>query len=252
MDMTFEAPREESADAAQAADPARPLEPAPKARRSLRSARQAQAALSRASRRAVMAAAMALGATLLMSPAQAAPAVGAKAPDFVAVDTSGQRRQLSDFAGKYVVLEWTNPGCPFVRKHYGSGNMPATQKAATAQGVVWLAVNSTERAVSDYLPPERLAAWMQQHQAAPTAVLMDEDGVIGQAYGARTTPHLFIIDPQGVLVYAGGIDSIPSARVDDIAQATNYVKQALGEVYGGKAITAASTKAYGCPIKYKG
>ncbi|MDA7417053.1 redoxin domain-containing protein [Xenophilus arseniciresistens] len=219
--------------------------------RSLRAARQARAALSRASRRAVMAAAMALGASLLMAQAQAAPAVGQKAPDFVAVDTSGQRHKLSDFAGKYVVLEWTNPGCPFVRKHYGSGNMPATQKTATDKGVVWLAVNSTERAASDYLAPDKLAAWMKEHKAAATAVLMDEDGMIGQAYGARTTPHLFIIDPQGTLVYAGGIDSIPSARASDIAQATNYVNQALGEAFGGKTISAANTKPYGCTIKYK-
>ncbi|MDQ7972650.1 MAG: thioredoxin family protein [Rhodocyclaceae bacterium] len=224
--------------------------------RSLRAAqnnvRAARAALSRASRRAVMAAAMALGASMLIStPAHAAPAVGQPAPDFVAVDTAGQRHKLSDFAGKYVVLEWTNPGCPFVRKHYGSGNLPATQKAATAKGVVWLAVNSTERAASDYLAPDKLSAWMKEHSAAATAVLMDEDGVIGQAYGARTTPHIFIIDPKGMLVYAGGIDSIASARPDDIKQATNYVNQALGEAFGGKPISAASTRAYGCSIKYK-
>ena len=226
--------------------------PARSLHRAQNNVRAARAALSRASRRAVMAAAMALGASLLMNaPAHAAPAVGQPAPDFVAVDTSGARHKLSDFAGKYVVLEWTNPGCPFVRKHYGSGNMPATQKAATAQGVVWLAVNSTERASGDYLAPDRLSAWMKEHSAAATAVLMDEDGIIGQAYGARTTPHIFIIDPQGVLVYAGGIDSIASARVDDIKTATNYVNQALGEAFGGRPISAASTKAYGCSVKYK-
>ena len=220
--------------------------------RSMNAARQARAALNRASRRAVMAAAVALGASFLMgTAAHAAPAVGQKAPDFVAVDTSGKQHRLSDFAGKFVVLEWTNPGCPFVRKHYGSGNMPATQKAATAKGAVWLAVNSTERAASDYLKPAALASWMNEQGAAPTATLMDEDGVIGQAYGARTTPHMFIIDPKGVLVYAGGIDSIASSRPDDIKTATNYVSQALGEVYGGKPISAASTKAYGCSVKYK-
>lgn len=145
-----------------------------------------------------MAAAVALGATFLMgSNAVAAPAVGQKAPDFIAVDTAGKQHRLSDFAGKFVVLEWTNPGCPFVRKHYGSGNMPATQKAATEKGVVWLAVNSTERAASDYLKPAALDAWMKEHSGAPTAVLMDEDGVIGRAYAARTTPHLYIIDPKG-------------------------------------------------------
>lgn len=222
------------------------------ASRSARAARDAGAALSRASRRAVMAAAVALGSTLLIgAPAHAAPAVGQKAPDFVAVDTRGKQHQLSDFAGKYVVLEWTNPGCPFVRKHYGSGNMPATQKAATAKGVVWLAINSTERAASDYLQPAALDSWMKTQSAAPTAVLMDEDGTIGQAYGARTTPHIFIIDPKGTLVYAGGIDSIPSSRPDDIKAATNYVNQALGEAFGGRPISAAATRPYGCSIKYK-
>lgn len=225
------------------------------AARSLRANRNVQAAraaLSRASRRAVMAAAMALGASLLMNaPAHAAPTVGQPAPDFVAVDTAGQRHKLSDFAGKYVVLEWTNPGCPFVRKHYGGGNMPATQKAATARGAVWLAINSTERASGDYLPPPQMAAWMREHNAAATHVLMDEDGIVGQAYGARTTPHLYIVDPQGVLVYAGGIDSIASSRVEDIPLATNYVNQALAQAFDGKPISAAATRAYGCSIKYK-
>jgi peroxiredoxin len=195
---------------------------------------------------------VALGATFLMgSNAAATPAVGQQAPDFVAVDTSGAKHKLSDFAGKFVVLEWTNPGCPFVRKHYGSGNMPATQKAATDKGVVWLAINSTERAATDYLKPDALDAWMKSQKGAPTAVLMDEDGLIGQVYGARTTPHIFIIDPKGTLVYAGGIDSIASARADDIKTATNYVNQALGEAFGGKPISAASTRPYGCSIKYK-
>lgn len=220
--------------------------------RSFRAARNARAALSRASRRAVVAAAVALGATFLMgNNAAAAPTVGQQAPDFVAVDTTGAKHKLSDFAGKFVVLEWTNPGCPFVRKHYGSGNMPATQKAATDKGVVWLAINSTERAATDYLKPEALDAWMKSQKASPTAVLMDEDGVIGQVYGARTTPHIFIIDPKGVLVYAGGIDSIASARADDIKTATNYVNQALGEAFGGRPISAATTRPYGCSIKYK-
>ncbi|MDB5878705.1 MAG: alkyl hydroperoxide reductase/Thiol specific antioxidant/Mal allergen [Variovorax sp.] len=222
------------------------------AARSARAARNASAALSRASRRAVMAAAVALGATLAMGTAAfAAPSIGEKAPDFIAVDTAGAKHKLSDFAGKYVVLEWTNPGCPFVRKHYGSGNLPATQKAATDKGVVWLAINSTERAASDYLKPAAFDAWMKEHAAVPTAALMDEDGVIGQAYGARTTPHMFIIDPKGVLVYAGGIDSVPSARPDDIKTATNYVNKALGEAFGGKPISAAATKPYGCSIKYR-
>ena len=220
--------------------------------RSMRAARQARAALTRASRRAIMTAAVALGATLLMgSNAHAAPAVGQPAPDFVATDTRGQQHKLSDFAGKYVVLEWTNPGCPFVQKHYNSGNMPATQKSATAKGVVWLSINSTERAASDFMQPAALDNWLKERKAEPTATLMDTDGTIGQAYGARTTPHLFIIDPKGVLIYAGGIDSIASARQEDIKSATNYVNQALAETFGGKPISAATTRAYGCSIKYK-
>ena len=199
-----------------------------------------------------MTAAVALGATFLMNAqAMAAPAVGQPAPDFIAVDTTGNQHRLSDFAGKYVVLEWTNPGCPFVRKHYGSGNMPATQKSATGKGVVWLAINSTERAASDYLKAPELEAWMHEQSGAPTAVLMDEDGVIGRAYGARTTPHIFIIDPKGTLVYAGGIDSIASAHPEDIKTAANYVNLALGEAFDGKAISAATTRPYGCSIKYK-
>ena len=227
--------------------------PESRAARASRAASQARAALSRASRRAVMTAAVALGASLLMSaPSHAAAAVvGQPAPDFIATDAGGKAHRLSDFAGKFVVLEWTNPGCPFVRKHYGSGNMQATQKAAVDKGAVWLAINSTERAASDYLPPPELAAWMQQKAAHASHVLMDEDGVIGQAYGARTTPHLFIIDPSGLLIYTGGIDSIASARVDDIKSATNYVQKALGEAFGGNTVSAAATRPYGCSIKYK-
>ena len=221
--------------------------------RSIRAARQARAALSRASRRAVVAAAVALGATFLMgNHAFAAPAVGQLAPDFVAVDTSGAKHKLSDFAGKFVVLEWTNPGCPFVRKHYNSGNMASTQQDAAGKGVVWLSVNSTERASSDYVEPTKLVAWQKERKLQSTATLMDEDGVAGQAYGARTTPHMYIVDPQGKLVYAGGIDSIPSSSADDIPKAVNYVKVGLAEATAGKPISNAVTRPYGCSIKYKG
>lgn len=199
-----------------------------------------------------MAAAVALGATFLMGAnAFAAPAVGQPAPEFVAIDTAGNAHKLSDFAGQFVVLEWTNPGCPVVRKHYASHNIPATQKAATSQGVVWLAIASSERAASGYMKPAALEGWMKEQNAAPTAVLMDEDGAIGQAYGARSTPHIFIVDPKGMLVYAGAIDSIASARTDDVRKATNYVTQALGEAFGGKPISASVTAAYGSPVKYK-
>ncbi len=129
--------------------------------------------------------------------------------------------------------------------------MPATQKDATSKGVVWLSISSTEKASSDYLEPAKLAAWKTERKAAPTAVLMDEEGTVGRSYGARTTPHLYIVNPQGVLVYAGGIDSIPSARPADIEKATNYVKVGLAEALAGKPISAATTAPYGCSIKYK-
>lgn len=176
--------------------------------------------------------------------------VGQPAPGFTLNDTTGKPARLADFKGRTVVLEWNNPGCPFVRKHY-QGNFQALQKEAAAQGVVWLAINSTETASSDYLSPAQLARWMQDKQAAPTATLMDEDGIAGRAYGARVTPHMYIVSAQGVLVYAGGIDSIPSARVDDIAKATNYVRQALAEIKAGKPVSVATSQAYGCSVKYK-
>ena len=183
--------------------------------------------------------------------AHAAATVGQAAPGFTLKDASGKTVQLSDYRGKFVVLEWTNPGCPFVQKHYGSGNMPATQKDATGQGAVWLSVNSTEKASGDYLEPGKLTGWMKEHKAVPSAVLMDEEGSVGRAYGARTTPHMYIVNPQGLLVYAGGIDSIPSADPADIKKAVNYVRQGLGEALAGKPLTAATTRPYGCSIKYK-
>lgn len=193
------------------------------------------------------AALLALGAHL---PARAAR-VGQPAPDFSLPDTGGKAVRLADFRGRFVVLEWTNPGCPFVRKHYESGYMGATQKLARDQGVAWLAINSTETASGDYLEPPRLADWLKQHQGVPTAVLMDPEGTTGRAYDAKTTPHLYIVDPQGMLVYAGGIDSIASARVSDIEKATNHVKAALADIAAKRPIAQAVTKPYGCTIKYK-
>jgi peroxiredoxin len=193
----------------------------------------------------------ALSAFALALAAQAAPGVGQPAPDFTLKDAAGKTVKLSDYRGKHVVLEWTNPGCPYVRKHYNSGNMPATQREAVGKGVVWLAINSTEKSAYDYLEPARLVAWQQERKAQPSAVLMDEEGVAGKAYGARTTPHMYIVDPQGRLVYAGGIDSIPSSDPEDIKKAVNYVRQALNEALAGKPISQAVTRAYGCSIKYK-
>jgi AhpC/TSA family len=182
--------------------------------------------------------------------ALAAAAVGAPAPDFVGKDTSGASVSLKALRGKTVVLEWINPGCPYVRKHYGADNMQATQRKASGQGVVWLAINSTATDATDYLPPERMASWMKEQKAAAKATVMDAEGRIGRSYGARTTPHMYVIDAKGTLVYAGAIDNKPTARTSDIPGATNHVQQALNEVLAGKPVSVATTQAYGCTVKY--
>jgi hypothetical protein len=188
---------------------------------------------------------------LIAAPAYSAAVVGQKAPEFTAKDATGKTVNLADFKGKTVVLEWVNPGCPYVRKHYGAGNMQSTQKDAADKGVVWLAINSTDTQHPDYLAPAALQGWMTEQKAAATHTVMDESGKIGQQYAARTTPHMYIINAQGNLIYAGGIDSIASANPADIKTATNYVKQSLGEVAAGKPISSANTKPYGCSVKYK-
>jgi peroxiredoxin len=182
---------------------------------------------------------------------QAAPSVGQPAPEIALKDAAGREVKLSEYRGKYVVLEWTNPACPYVRKHYNSGNMAATQQDAAARGVVWLSIHSTAKDSYEYLEPAQVVAWQKERKVQPTALLVDEEGRAGKAYGARTTPHMYIVDPQGRLAYAGGIDSIASSNPDDIAKAVNYVRQGLGEALAGKAISAATTRPYGCSIKYK-
>jgi AhpC/TSA family len=182
--------------------------------------------------------------------AAAQAVVGQPAPAFAVADTQGKAVRLADFKGKHVVLEWVNPGCPYVQKHYNSGNMPATQKAARAKDVVWLSINSTAVDHGDYRKPDELVAWLKSKDAAPNATLMDVDGRIGRAYGARTTPHMYLIDPQGKLVYAGAIDSKPTSAVSDIKTATNYVNQALDEALAGKPVSKPTSQAYGCSIKY--
>ncbi len=196
--------------------------------------------------RTLAAAALALAASAAFGNAT----VGQPAPAFTAVDTAGKTVSLADFKGKHVVLEWVNPGCPYVVKHYGSGNMQGTQREATGKGVVWLSVNSTAMDATDYRKPADMAAWMQQQKAAPTATLMDADGKVGRAYGARTTPHMYVIDPAGKLVYAGAIDSNPSSRQAEIATATNHVKVALAETLAGKPVSTPVTRPYGCSVKY--
>lgn len=194
--------------------------------------------------------ALALPLGLITTRAHAAASLGQPAPDFTLQDTSGKPVKLSQFKGKPVVLEWLNPGCPFVRKHY-QGNFQALQKDFTQRGVVWLAINSTRDDSPDYLSPPQLARWMQDKGASPSATLMDEDGKVGTLFGARVTPHMYIVNAQGLLVYAGAIDSVPSARVADIEKATNYIRQGLGELLAGKPVSVPTSQAYGCSIKYK-
>ncbi len=194
-----------------------------------------------------------LGLILVASvaPARAAAAtVGQAAPAFSVTDTQGKAVSLADFKGKTVVLEWVNPDCPYVRKHYDSANMQGTQKAAAAKGVVWLAVNSTHTGHTDFKKPTEMAAWMKAQSAAPTATLLDSDGKMGRAYGARTTPHMYVIDAKGSLVYAGAIDDKPSANPADVKTAKNFVNAALADVLAGKAVAQPVTRAYGCSVKY--
>jgi peroxiredoxin len=180
----------------------------------------------------------------------AAPRVGEPAPDFEGVDTRGEVHRLADYRGKIVVLEWTNHDCPFVRKHYGAGNMQAQQREAAAQDVVWLSVISSAPGKQGQVSPGEADALTRNRDAQPHAVILDPEGKIGHSYAAKTTPHMFIIDASGTLVYMGGIDSISSANPDDIPAATQYVRVALQEMAAGKPVSNAVTKPYGCSVKY--
>ena len=194
-----------------------------------------------------------LAATALFTtaaPARAVPAPGQPAPDFSLTDAAGKKHSLSEYKGKFVVLEWTNPECPFVKKHYGSGNMPKIQQAAKAKGVVWLAIDSSAKGNEGYLTPDAAKAAAKKEYVNCTDLLLDADGATGRLYGAKATPHMFVIDPKGTLLYAGAIDSIPSASPDDVAKATNYVQTALDEALAGQPVKTAATKAYGCSVKY--
>jgi peroxiredoxin len=193
----------------------------------------------------------ALTLALSSAAALAAPAVvGQPAPAFSLSDTRGNAVSLADFKGKTVVLEWVNPGCPYVRKHYDSANMQTTQKGALDQGVVWLAVNSTHPSHYDYKKPAEMAAWMKTQNGVPTTTLMDSEGKVGRSYGARTTPHLYVVDARGTLVYAGGIDDKPSANPADVKTARNHVNAALADLAAGKAVAQPATRPYGCSVKY--
>lgn len=193
---------------------------------------------------------IALGSFLCAATAQAEVTTGQSAPDFSLTDSNGQTHSLSQYKGKYVVLEWLNHDCPFVVKHYGSGNMQALQKEYTAKDVTWLSINSSAPGKEGNKPPAQTNQLTQDKGAAPTAVLLDENGAVGKTYGAKTTPHMFIIDPAGVLIYQGAIDSKASFDQADIASAKNYVKAALDEAMAGQPVSDASTKSYGCSVKY--
>ena len=184
------------------------------------------------------------------STASAAPKIGEPAPDFTLTGSDGKPYALGALKGKYVVLEWTNHECPFVKKHYGSGNMQAQQKELTAQGAVWLSIVSSAPGEQGHVDAAAAAELTRNRGAAPTAVLLDPSGEVGRKYGARTTPHMYIVAPDGKLIYMGGIDSIPSSDAEDIAKATPYVKVALGEAMAGKPVSNPSTRPYGCSVKY--
>jgi len=177
--------------------------------------------------------------------------VGQAAPAFSAPDIAGETVRLGDYAGKTLVLEWTNDGCPFVGKHYDSGNMQALQRKYTAAGVVWLTVASSAPGEEGYVTPVEARADLAHWQATPTDFLFDPDGIVGRLYDARATPNMVVIDRSGRIVYMGAIDDRPSTRLADVKTAHNYVAAALDAIAAGQPVAVASTRAYGCSIKYK-
>jgi peroxiredoxin len=176
--------------------------------------------------------------------------VGDSAPDFTLQTPCGSEHSLSDFEGKPVVLEWTNYDCPFVKKHYGTGNMQHLQKKFVEKGVVWLSINSSAPGKQGHFDAETWKRRAKENQTAATAILLDPDGTVGRAYGARTTPHMFVIDAEGTLIYQGAIDDDSSANPDAVKGAKNYVKAALKAHMAGEPVQKASTPPYGCSVKY--
>jgi peroxiredoxin len=191
-----------------------------------------------------------VGFFLVTSNSVLAVSPGQPAPDFTLSDLSGKPVKLSDLKGKFVVLEWVNPECPYVQKHYDSANMQTLQKEFGAKQVAWLAINSTREGHAEFKSPQQMAGWMKQKGGAPAATLLDRDSKVGRLYGAVTTPHMYVIDPKGTLVYVGAIDDKRSTNPADVKTAKNYVRVALGESMAGKAVSTASTSPYGCTVKY--
>lgn len=199
---------------------------------------------------AVVRIAFCLFAAAFAGASHAGVAPGQPAPDFSLTGIDGKPYRLSDFRGKHVVLEWFNSECPFVQKHYESGNMQGLQSRYTGKGVIWLGINSTSPKHSNYRDAARSRAILQEWKSSPSAFLLDPDGKVGTAYSARTTPHMFIVDPAGTLVYMGGIDNKPSTSPRDIPGARNYVAAALDQVLAGQPVPENNTRPYGCSIKY--
>jgi peroxiredoxin len=189
---------------------------------------------------------------ILGSAANAAPQIGQVAPDFSAQDSKGDSLHLSQYRGKTVVLEWTNADCPYTRKHYTSGNMQNVQKLAQEKGIVWLTIVSSAPGKQGYVNGSDAGALTESRHAAPTAVLLDPSGTVGHLYNAKTTPHMFVIDPKGMLQYMGGIDSLATSDPDDISRAEPYLKEAMLAVAQGEKPPHSVTKPYGCSIKYAG
>lgn len=179
------------------------------------------------------------------------PPVGSTAPDFSISDSKGKTHSISQYKGKYVVLEWFNPECPFVKKHYGSGNMQKLQQEFTGKGVVWLSVDSSAPGKEGNLTPEQAEKKIEEWKTHSTGLLLDQDGKAGQAYGAKNTPHMFVINPEGKIIYEGAIDSKASPNPADIPTSTNYVRVALDEALAGKTVSNPTTRPYGCSVKYK-
>lgn len=176
---------------------------------------------------------------------------GVQAPDFTGTDSNGVAHTLSQYRGKYVVLEWANKGCPYDQKHYLSGNMEALQREWTSKGVVWLSVISSAPGEQGNVTPTEENQYLKAMKAAPTAALLDPEGTIARLYQAKTTPHMFVIDPTGKLIYQGAIDDKPTTNQADIKTAHNYLNEALDAAMAGKPVPTTATRPYGCSVKYK-